>query len=619
MWALRRASVSIRKQGLNTSTAQLCFATSELSNRCFEDYDSGVHRAATVVSDTSLSVSRFYKMACSPSTPFKGSHGFSSCAGTKSGGEDDDELDGFSELESPMTSGSIEEGNLNNGDELVSEPELFDDDAEGPQRELGSDTESPTSQMKANASSEILEVVLAASPLSVTSVLDKWVEEGKEVTQSDITTAMRGLRKRRLYVKALKLSEWLESLKHIDFTERDYASHTDLIAKVGGLQKAEAYVQKIPKSFRSEVVYGTLLANCAAVFNMNKAEEVFKKMKDLKFPISCFCFNQLLLVYKRTDKKKIGDVLLQMEKEGVKPDLFTYKMLIDAKGQYNDITGMEQFVELMKSEGIEPDLSTNSRLAKFYIRGGLNEKAEAVLKEMEADSVSEKYWVYTILLPLYAALGKADEVNRIWQLCGSNPREEQYMAAIEAWGKLKKVDKAEAIFETMLNKYPKMSSKRYSTLLNVYANNKMLAKGKDLVKRMTENGCHIGVSTWNKLVKLYIEAGEVEKADTVLAMATEHNGVRPMLRSYIAILEQYAQKGDIHNSEHMFRQMRQAGFASLPWLYQTLVRAYFNAKLPAYGMNERMKADKVFLKKELAAMLPKVDPFRKTTVSEIFE
>lgn len=191
---------------MNTSTAQFCFATSELSNRCFEDYGSGVNRAATVVSDTSLSVSRFYKMACSPSTSFKGSHSFSSHAGTKSSGEDDDELDGFSELESPMTSRSIQEGYLNNDDELVSESESFDDDAEGPQRELGlSDTENPMSQTKANASSEILEIVLAASPQSVFNVLGKWAEEGKELTRSDIAMAMRGLRKRRLYLKALKV------------------------------------------------------------------------------------------------------------------------------------------------------------------------------------------------------------------------------------------------------------------------------------------------------------------------------------------------------------------------------------------------------------------------------
>ena len=102
-------------------------------------------------------------------------------------------------------------------------------------------------------------------------------------------------------------------------------------------------------------------------FNVKKAEEVFKKMKDQKFPITSFACNQLLLLYKRVDKKKIVDVLELMEKENVKPSLFTYKILIDTKGQSNDITGMEEVVKEMKAAGIEPDISTQAIMARHYV------------------------------------------------------------------------------------------------------------------------------------------------------------------------------------------------------------------------------------------------------------
>ncbi|XP_019162110.1 PREDICTED: pentatricopeptide repeat-containing protein At1g80270, mitochondrial-like [Ipomoea nil] len=623
MWALRHASASIRKQGLNTGSIRICFATSELSNRCFEEFDTGINTITPVVSDRCLPVNRFYRMGHSAPISFKGSYGFSSQAvGTRSSGEEDDKLDGIPELESPTASDPIQDGNANNDDGLVSEPEHIDEDsddegAEGSQSELG-DTMTRISQKKAPYS-EIVKAILAAFPLSVSSVMDKWVEEGKELTRADIKMAMLGLRKMRMYVAALKLSEWLKSSKHIDFTDRDYASQVDLIAKVSGLRNAEALVQKLPKSFRSEIVYRTLLANCVSVFDVNKSEEVFKLMKDLKLPISCFTCNQLLLLYKRTDKKKIADVLLLMEKENVKPNRSTYKILMDAKGESNDITGMEQVFETMKAEGIEPDIRTKGSLARHYISGGLQEKAETVLKEMETDDVAGNSLAYTILLPLYAAIGKADEVRRIWQLCESNPRLSHYEAAIEAWGKLKMVDEAEAVFDMMVNKYQNLSSKRYSALLNVYANNKMLDKGMELVKQMTENGCHMGPPTWDSIIKLYIQAGEVEKAESVLNKAAKHARVKPMFRSYIVIMDQYAKRGDIHNSEKVFHRMRQAGFTSQFRLYQALIRAYMNAKAPAYGMKERMKADKVFPNKELAAMLSQVDPFRKTAVSEILE
>lgn len=158
---------------------------------------------APVVSDRCLSINRFYRMGHSAPMSFKGSCGFSSQAGTRSSGEEDDKLGGIPGLESPTASDSIQEGNANSDDELVSEAEPFDEDsdAEGSQSELG-DTMTHISQKKAPYS-ELVKAILAALPLSVSSAMDKWVEEGKELTRADIKMAMLGLRKRRMYVTAL--------------------------------------------------------------------------------------------------------------------------------------------------------------------------------------------------------------------------------------------------------------------------------------------------------------------------------------------------------------------------------------------------------------------------------
>ena len=417
----------------------------------------------------------------------------------------------------------------------------------------------------------------------------------------------------------LQLSEWFEANKPQEFVERDYASRLDLIAKVRGLHKAEVYINKIPKSFKGEVIYRTLLANCVVDHNVKKAEEVFNKMRDLEFPITPFACNQLLLLYKRLDKKKIADVLLLMEKENVKPSLFTYKILIDTKGQSNDMTGMDQIVETMKAEGIEPDIRTQAIMARHYVSGGLKEKAEAILKEMEGGNLEEHRWACRFMLPLYGALGKADEVSRVWKFCEKSPRLDECMAAIEAWGRLKKIDEAEAVFELMSKTWKKLSSRHYSTLLKVYANHKMLSKGKDLIKRMGDSGCRIGPLTWDALVKLYVEAGEVEKADSILNKAVQQNKIKPMYSSFLIIMERYATKGDIHNAEKMFHRMRQAGYQARIRQFQTVIQAYIIAKAPCYGMRERLKADGIFPNKSLAAQLAQVDAFRRTAVSDLLD
>ncbi|XP_028761510.1 pentatricopeptide repeat-containing protein At1g80270, mitochondrial [Neltuma alba] len=615
MWALRRASIPLRSRGLKAETARACLKLTP--SACVED-EGGVSECCPIIYGRSPSLNTVQYHSGYDSLKFIVSRReLSSQADARNTKEEEDGEDGFSEL--GATTGE-------NNDELISKSDLSgdDEDTEEPQNELElSDTDTESTEKKSpkgrRAQSEMLKEILEAPVGNVRSTMDKWVEQGKEVERKEISLVMLMLRKRKLYGKALQLSEWLEEKKILEFTEREYTSRVDLFAKLHGLHKAENYIESIPESFRGEVVYRTLLANCVSQTNVKKAEHVFNKMRDLEFPLSAFACNQLLLLYQRIDKKKIADVLLLMERENIKPSPFTYQILIDAKGQANDIAGMDQIVETMKAEGIEPDIQTKAVLAKHYASAGLKEKAEDVLREMEGEDLKENRWVCRFLLPLYGGLGKTDEVGRIWEVCKSNPRSDECLAAIEAWGRLKKVEEAEKVFEIMLNKWKKLSSRDYTMLLKVYANNKMLMKGKDLIRQMADSGTRIGPLTWDSIVKLYVQAGEVEKADSVLQKAVQQNHMKPMFCTYMLILNKYAQRGDIHNSEKIFYRMRQSGYGSRLSLYQALVQAYINAKQPAYGMRERLKADDVFPNKSMAGLLAQVDAFRKTAVSDLLD
>lgn len=627
MWSLRRAVNPLRKQGSWVVTSRSYFTQLEVDSCSSGNCNARLSRTLQLLTDRSQSSTRFLNTKCSSESLFIRTHSFSSQAGTKSSGEEDDPLeDGFSELE---TSVKLVQEDSAYGDELSSEPEHLVEDVangevEGPEDELDlSDTEIDTSKKSDGKveSGNLVKAITTAPALSIHKVMTKWVEDGNEIYRPVMAATMIKLRKLRMYSKALQLSDWLQSNNNYEFTYRDYASRLDLISKLRGVQKAEDYLGQIPKSFRNEYVYRTLLANCVSQGNVNKAEKVFNQMKDLKLPLTSFACNQLLILYKRFDKKKIADILLLMEQENVKPSLFTYKILIDVKGQVNDISGMEKIVDTMKAEGIDPDFPIKCILARHYASGGLQEKAEAVLKEMEGAHAKENRWVCTYLLPLYAGLGKADDVERIWQVCESNPRLSECVAAIGAFGKLGRIEEAEAVFDMMAKKYNKLSSIHYSALLRVYAENKMLEKGKDVVKRMAESNCYIGPGVWDALVKLYVDAGEVEKADSILHKAVEQNKSRqkPLFTSYITIMDQYAKRGDVHNTEKMFNKMRKAGYVRRIRPFQSLLQAYINAKAPPYGFIDRMKADNIFPTRSMMAQLAQVDAFRRTAISDLID
>lgn len=268
---------------------------------------------------------------------------------------------------------------------------------------------------------------------------------------------------------------------------------------------------------------------------------------------------------------------------------------------------------------IKYSLLLQAVLAWHYINGGLKEKAKVILQEIEGSDLKENRWACSVLLPLYASLGSVADVNRVWDVCKSNPQLDECIKAVDAYGKLKKVEEAEVAFDQMSKKFKRIPSRHYAAMLKVYANNKMLSKGKNLVKQMAESGCQIGPLTWDSLVKLYIDAGEVEKADSILRRAAEQNRVKPFFITYISIMDEYARRGDIHNAEKMFHRMRQDGYVSRLKQYHSLLRAYITAKAPAYGFKERLKADNVFPNKAMAEQLIQVDAFKKTAVSDLLD
>ncbi|AQK89225.1 DNA-binding protein [Zea mays] len=546
---------------------------------------------------------------------FACSRGFSSQPGANSGDKADELEDGFSDLEVPPAA-------VQNDDGLASEDSSDEDAAdEFGLPDVDADAKPEKEHTRRTLSDSILlKTVLEAPRHQVTSALEKWAKDGNAFDRGELYYVLLNLRKRHWYSKALELVEWVQKSQLFEFVERDYAAHLDLTAKVYGLHKAEQTIEKIPASCRGEIVYRTLLANCVSASNIKKSEQVFNRMKDLGFPVTQFSFNQLLLLYKRLDRKKIADVLAMMEKEDVKPSLFTYKILVDAKGSVGDIEAMEKVIESMEKDSIEPDLTFNATIARHYIFYGQREKAEALLKAMEGDDIQKNRAACKTLLPLHAFLGNSDAVERIWKACEDNTRVAESVSAIEAFGKLGDVEKAEKVFEDMLVHWKTLSSKFYNALLKVYADHNLLDKGKELAKRMDENRVRFGAPTLDALVKLYVEAGEVEKAESLVHKLSIQNHIKPIYNTYMTLLDSYSKKGDVRNSEKVFNKLRQSGYTGRIRMYQVLLHAYVRAKAPAYGFRERMKADNIFPNSVVSTLIAATDPFvKKKSISDLLD
>lgn len=130
----------------------------------------------------------------------------SSNAGTKSDQEEGDLEEGFSELESSK-SGQDTSSDDSEDDELTPEGKLSADEDESDDEQLELDLIETENSRKTveNKPSELFKTIVSAAGLSVGSALDKWVEEGNEISRVEVAKAMLQLRRRRMYGRALQV------------------------------------------------------------------------------------------------------------------------------------------------------------------------------------------------------------------------------------------------------------------------------------------------------------------------------------------------------------------------------------------------------------------------------
>lgn len=194
-------------------TPRSYFTQLEVESCSSGDYNARISRTLQLPTDRYQSSIRFLNTKCSSENLFIGTHSFSSQAGTKSSGDEDETLeDGFSELETSVVSKVVQEDSAC-GDELSSEPELSVEDVangevEGPEDELDlSDTETETDKKSSvtSQSEKLFRAIMTAPALSVHKVMTKWVDDGNELSRPVMGVTTMKLRKLRIFSKALQV------------------------------------------------------------------------------------------------------------------------------------------------------------------------------------------------------------------------------------------------------------------------------------------------------------------------------------------------------------------------------------------------------------------------------
>ncbi|KAJ9177028.1 hypothetical protein P3X46_012283 [Hevea brasiliensis] len=399
--------------------------------------------------------------------------------------------------------------------------------------------------------------------VSIVTVIEKWLEEGKSVEQSELRIFIKQLRKYRRFKQALQISQWMSDQRAYNLSPGDVAIQLDLITKVYGLDEAERYFHSIPDTSRGHQVYGSLL-NCYAHKKcLEKAEGIMQKMKELQFVKNPLAYNVMLNLYSQMGKYEKLDILMEeMEEKGINCDMFTFNVRLNAYAASSDIEGMEKLLMKMEADPvINMDFHSYVTAANGYLKAGLIEKALMLLKRSEQLIKGKSKWLpLEMLLTLYAAAGNKDEVYRVWNLYKNNGRflNSGYSCMISSLAKLDDLDGAERIWEEWDSGKQLFDIRIANLMIGAYSKRGLLEKAEACINKIIENGMEPDAITWDHLATGYRASGQMKKAVEAIkkAISTTKRGWKPSL-TLASFLEYLKGKGDIEAVEDLLKMVKE--------------------------------------------------------------
>ncbi|XP_065873907.1 pentatricopeptide repeat-containing protein At2g20710, mitochondrial-like isoform X2 [Euphorbia lathyris] len=400
--------------------------------------------------------------------------------------------------------------------------------------------------------------------VSIVPILQQWIDEGKNINLFDLQNSMRLLRKNRRYKQALQISDWMIEKNRYNLSAGDAAIRLDLISRVHGLKEAEKHFNSISASLSDHMIYGSLLSCYVNAKQVEKAEAMMQKMKDMGFIRHQYAYNEMLNLYSQLrEHEKFEALVKEMEEKGIECNKKTYTIRLNAYVACSDIEGMETLLMKMEADPlIKMDFYAYSIAANGYLEAGLLDKASMMLKKSEqVIQHNSRKSNYKFLLKQYASVGKKADVYRIWELYKQMGRQFHtgYISIISSLLQLDDLYGAEMIWEEWESKKTPFDIRILNLMINAYAEKGSFEKAEACMEKIAKRKKEPNAISWDNLAVGYLQSGQVMKAVEMIkkAILLSKPGWIPRIDTLIKCLEYLKSWGDKEAADELLKMMNE--------------------------------------------------------------
>ncbi|KAG2673482.1 hypothetical protein I3760_13G092900 [Carya illinoinensis] len=422
---------------------------------------------------------------------------------------------------------------------------------------------------------------------TVGSSFQRWMGYGFPINRGDIFHAINRLRKLKMNKRALEVMEWVIRERPYKPKELDYSYLLEFTTRLHGIPQGERLFSRIPPEFQNELLYNNLVIACLDKGSIRLSLAYMKKMRELGHPISHLVFNRLIILHSSPSRRKIiPKILTQMKADKVASHVSTYNILMKMEANEHNIEGLMKVFSDMKRAKVEPNEISYCIVATAHAVARLNIVAEAYVESVEMSVTGNNWSTLDVLIILYGYLVKREELERTWSIVQELPhvRSKSYILAIEAFGRVGQLSRAEELWLEMKSVKGLKSSEQFNSIISVYCKHGLIDKASRLFLEMEMNGCKPNAITYRHLAlgclkaELVVDALKTLELGMDLTTTKRVRNSTPWLETTLSIIEIFAEKGDVVNVEKLFEELGKAKYTRYTFVYNTLLKAYVKAK-----------------------------------------
>jgi pentatricopeptide repeat protein len=179
----------------------------------------------------------------------------------------------------------------------------------------------------------------------------------------------------------------------------------------------------------------------------------------------------------------------------------------------------EETFEELKLLGQPLDRRSYGSMIMAYIRAGMPEKGEMILREMDAQEIRAGSEVYKALLRAYSIIGDADGAQRVFdaiQLAGIPPDDRTCAVLLNAYGMAGQSQNAYATFENMWRAGIEPTDRCVALVLAAYEKENKLNQALDFLIGLEREKLIIGKEASEVLAEWFGRLGVVKEVELVL-------------------------------------------------------------------------------------------------------